>query len=333
MAIEGQIAVLKAEGRDAEAAAAQRRLDVLNLTRTYEAGVLLDGVKCIVLSRSYDPKTAEVRIGFRSETDGKHDLALGKTTTLPDFPVLTPVDPTYVTPPLPGDWALTAETITKDDVSLPILAITGACDNDTAEQVIFDFRPIDDPAREWGGAGVEDATVTRKEIGGPITPATEYEVSVRYRRGNNFSDRLVLGPVTSTSFIVGGTDRYVAKRASGSIGTSGSLALVFPSVQAGGFWEFSFSARDPLSTQVAAGATGDWSIYEQASGATGTSGSLLCSGSYSTSGFEPTTFEFEGDNTADVAASGERQVRFILSNASDPGTITATLTAKYNPGS
>lgn len=37
LTIEGQIAVLKAQGRDAEAAAAQRRLDVLNLTRTYEA--------------------------------------------------------------------------------------------------------------------------------------------------------------------------------------------------------------------------------------------------------------------------------------------------------
>ncbi len=37
LTIEGQVAVLKAQGRDAEAAAAQRRLDVLNLTRTYEA--------------------------------------------------------------------------------------------------------------------------------------------------------------------------------------------------------------------------------------------------------------------------------------------------------
>lgn len=37
LTIEGQIAALKAQGRDAEATAAQRRLDVLNLTRTYEA--------------------------------------------------------------------------------------------------------------------------------------------------------------------------------------------------------------------------------------------------------------------------------------------------------
>ena len=167
-----------------------------------EPGFLMDGVKCIVLSRSYDPKTAQVRIGFRSETDSKHALALGKTTTLPDFPAPTPTDPTFVSPPDVGDWAIAAETLVENGSSIPIIAFTGACENATAESVIFEFRPVDDPPRLWAGAGVEGPAVERKEVGGPITQGTAYEGAVSYRRGNNVSDRLVLGPVTVGAYAV-----------------------------------------------------------------------------------------------------------------------------------
>ena len=68
--------------------------------------------------------------------------------------------------------------------------------------MIFEFRPVDDPPRLWAGAGVEGPAVERKEVGGPITQGTAYEGAVSYRRGNNVSDRLVLGPVTVGSYAV-----------------------------------------------------------------------------------------------------------------------------------
>ncbi|VDC49722.1 hypothetical protein [Brevundimonas mediterranea] len=161
-----------------------------------EPGVLLDGVKCIVLSRSYDPKTAQVRIGFRSETDSKHALALGKTTTLPDFPVLTPTDPRYVSPPNAGVWALSASTLTESGTQVPILLVEGLVDNLTADAVIFSYRPYGVGA-EWTPVGQDDPNTVKREIGGAITPGTQYEVSVVYRRGNNFSAPLILDPVTA----------------------------------------------------------------------------------------------------------------------------------------
>jgi hypothetical protein len=163
-----------------------------------EPGVLLDGVKCIVLSRSYDPKTAQVRIGFRSETDSKHALALGKTTTLPEFPTLVPSDPTYVSPPQEGDWDLSASTLTVSGTQVPILLVEGLVDNPTADAVIFAYRPYGvTPVPDWTPVGQDDPTTTKREIGGAITPGTQYEVSVVYRRGNNFSAPLILDPVTA----------------------------------------------------------------------------------------------------------------------------------------
>lgn len=167
-----------------------------------EPGFVLDGLKCLCLNTDYDPATGVVRVSFVSETDGKYPFALGQNPNPPTPQVLEPVDPRYVTPPTPGDWTLAAETLVENGSSIPIIAFTGACENATAESVIFEFRPVDDPPRLWAGAGVEGPAVERKEVGGPITQGTAYEGAVSYRRGNNVSDRLVLGPVTVGSYAV-----------------------------------------------------------------------------------------------------------------------------------
>lgn len=44
-----------------------------------EPGFALNGLKVKCLTRSYDPITGVVRIGFRQETDAKHDAAMGRT--------------------------------------------------------------------------------------------------------------------------------------------------------------------------------------------------------------------------------------------------------------
>lgn len=143
-----------------------------------------------------------MRVSFVSETDAKYPFALGQNPTPPTPQVLTPVDPRFVSPPESGDWSLSAETLVENGSSIPILAFVGACDNSMAESVIFEFRPVDTPLRLWAGAGVEGPAVERKEVGGPITQGTAYEGAVSYRRGNNVSERLVLGPVTVGQYAV-----------------------------------------------------------------------------------------------------------------------------------
>ncbi|WP_313452522.1 phage tail protein [Brevundimonas sp.] len=167
-----------------------------------EPGFVLNGLKCLCLNTDYDPATGIVRVSFVSETDAKYPFALGQDPTPPTPQVLTPVDPRFVTPPASGDWTLAAETLVENGSSIPIIAFTGACDNATAESVIFEFRPVDSPPRLWAGAGVEGPAVQRKEVGGPITQGTAYEGAVSYRRGNNVSERLVLGPVTVGAYAV-----------------------------------------------------------------------------------------------------------------------------------
>lgn len=166
-----------------------------------EPGFLMNGVKCLVLGRSYDSRTGQVRISFRSETDGKHPLALGKTTTMPDYPELDVVDPTFVSPPAPGEWTLAAEGLTEGLGTIPALVFSGDVASPRAERVIFEYRVVDTPARPWAGAGEEPPTVERKEITS-VTTGTQYEGAVSYRVGGNVSTRLVLGPVLAGDTII-----------------------------------------------------------------------------------------------------------------------------------
>lgn len=163
---------------------------------------VLNGLKCIVLNVDPDLENDIINVTFCSESDGKYPFAFGQTASPPPAPVLTPRDLTYVAPPLPGDWTLAAEVLVENGSSIPILAFVGSCQNDTADAVVFEFRPVDTPPRLWAGAGVEGPAVERKEVGGPITQGTAYEGAVSYRRGNNVSERLVLGPVTVGQYAV-----------------------------------------------------------------------------------------------------------------------------------
>jgi hypothetical protein len=159
-----------------------------------EPGFLMDGVKCIVLSRSYDPKTAQVRIAFRSETDSKHALALGKTTTLPDFPTLTPTDPTLVSPPLPGDWTIIVRPPSPGGGQLPGFDLGGIVSNDTATAIIVEHGPS--ATGPWTQAYQGPPTVTKIPIDG-LQPGASYYVAIQYQRNQNYSARQVYGPYTA----------------------------------------------------------------------------------------------------------------------------------------
>lgn len=181
-----------------------------------EPGFLMDGVKCIVLSRSYDPKTAQVRLGFRSETDSKHPLALGKTTTLPAFPVLTPTDPTFVSPPLPSDWLIVPRPPSGDGTQQPGFDLTGLVSNATATAVIVEWGappdpPPPDPLPEdktfadyvdWEVAYQGPPDVQRIPITG-LQSGQTYYIAVRYQRNQNYSARYVYGPYVAPTLTAG----------------------------------------------------------------------------------------------------------------------------------
>ncbi|MBB4798023.1 hypothetical protein HNP32_001747 [Brevundimonas bullata] len=173
-----------------------------------EPGFLMDGVKCIVLSRSYDPKTAQVRIGFRSETDSKHALALGKTTTLPAFPVLTPTDPTFVSPPLPEDWTIIVRPPAPGGTQLPGFDLTGIVSNSTATAIIVEYGPT--PDGPWKQVYQGPPTVETIPIDA-LQPGQTYYVAVQYQRNQNYSDRHIYGPETAPGLVAEDTTHLNGK--------------------------------------------------------------------------------------------------------------------------
>lgn len=180
-----------------------------------EPGFLLDGVKCIVISRGYDPAEGLVRVAFRSETDGKHDLALGKTTTMPSFPTLTPADPTLVSPPDPGAWTFEPRPPAPDGTQFPVIDVVGEFDNLTADAMVVSWRvvqegevPEDQPDPEaagWVSAGQWPPSTTRLSLQG-MPSGSVFWVAIRYRRGSNYSLPSFFGPFTAQTLIANPND-------------------------------------------------------------------------------------------------------------------------------
>jgi len=184
-----------------------------------EPGFMLDGVKMLVLGRSYDPKAGEVRIAFRSETDSKHPLALGKTTTMPAYPGLTAPDPTEVSPPQPGDWTIIPRPPAPGGGQLPVIDLSGIVRNATADAMLINWREVvegENPDAQppfmdeqgdllpgWVDAGVWPPTTRTLSIQGP-QPGAQIWIAIRYKRGNNVSPAELAGPITVGDLIAGG---------------------------------------------------------------------------------------------------------------------------------
>ena len=182
-----------------------------------EPGFMLDGVKMLVLGRAYDPKAGEVRIAFRSETDSKHPLALGKTTTMPAYPGLTAPDPTEVSPPQPGDWTIIPRPPAPGG-QLPVIDLSGIVSNATADAMLINWREVvegEDPTAQppfmdeegellpgWVDAGVWPPTTRTLSIQGP-QPGAQIWIAIRYKRGNNVSPAELAGPITVGDLIAG----------------------------------------------------------------------------------------------------------------------------------
>jgi hypothetical protein len=167
-----------------------------------EPEIGLNGQKVIVRSRQFDPSTGVVTLTCWSETDDKHDFALGLTGTAPPTPGLTGVD-LVLAAPASGVWTLTGATITATDGDIPALVITGTPDNKHAASVLIRYRV--DGASTWVGPVVTPITGTgamRIEVTG-VVPGTTYEAAVAYR-----SVRGIDGSWRSLSNVVSGDYRF-----------------------------------------------------------------------------------------------------------------------------
>lgn len=165
-----------------------------------EPGFVLNGLKCLCLNTDYDPATGVVRVSFVSETDQKYPFALGQDPTPPEPQVLTPSDPTYVTPPLPGDWTIVPRPPAPGGSQLPGFDLGGVVSNETADSVIVEHGPSS--TGPWTQAYEGPPNVTNIPIDG-LQPGATYYVAVRYRRGNNYSERYVYGPYIAPALVAG----------------------------------------------------------------------------------------------------------------------------------
>jgi hypothetical protein len=119
--------------------------------------------------------------------------------------------PPAIGAPDSGAWTLTAVMLVDAGASVPAIVIAGACEDDSASSIIFEYwkddgviDPIanpDDPA--WVSAGSRARTTTRVEITS-IQGAAVYYAAVSYVVSGSTGDRLVLGPVTAGSLDVSG---------------------------------------------------------------------------------------------------------------------------------
>ena len=167
-----------------------------------EAGFVLDGLKCLCLSTEYDPATGIHNVTFVSETDAKYPFALGQSPVPPESPTLTPVDPTLVNPPLPGDWTITVRPPTAGGGQVPGFDLTGLVSNDTATAIIVEWGLTNDPTDtgNWTQAYQGPPNVTTVPING-LQPGQTYYIAVRYQRNQNYSERYVYGPYLAPSLV------------------------------------------------------------------------------------------------------------------------------------
>jgi hypothetical protein len=187
-----------------------------------EPGYLLDGVKCVVMERSYDPATDRVEITWRSETDGKIAYALGLDPALPAYPGLTPGNPSFVPVPSTDDWTATGGSIGNPGfVEGPVITLDGdVADLTGVTHVLVDFRETG--ATAWTHHGEFPlAGFSREQILG-LLPNKQYDIRLRYRNAWG-----VIDDAQSLIFSAVGTGDQVVAKALDAISIDGRPAEEF----------------------------------------------------------------------------------------------------------
>ncbi|MNS61279.1 hypothetical protein D3C72_943030 [compost metagenome] len=166
-------------------------------------------MKCLCLNTDYDPATGVVRVSFVSETDAKYPFAMGQSSTAPVPPVLTPVDPAYVSPPLPEEWVITPRPPSGGSL-LPGFDLSGAVGNSTATAIEVEYwevpavvDPNDAPPEDafWKSAGTWPPTASTIPI--DVQADRYYWIGLTYIRAQNYSARTITGPYLAGQLIAG----------------------------------------------------------------------------------------------------------------------------------
>lgn len=183
---------------------------------TVDAGedLALDEQKVLILARDFDPASGVVTFTCRSETDAKHDFALGRTGTPPPTPGLEGVDPGFVPTPEEGDWAIVDNKVSGPGGIVPAIVVAGDVGDAQVNEIFLDYRrstnpPTNTEFEDWVPT-VWPASTERMEVLGVAAGAT-YQAAVRYRnlRGveGGEDERFDLGFVTAAYLVPpGGVD-------------------------------------------------------------------------------------------------------------------------------
>jgi len=196
-----------------------------------EPEIGLENRKVLILGRTIDPDSGMVTSVCQTETDAKHDFALGRTDVAPPTPGFDGADPSYVGAPDLGSWVAVGGVLEGPDGAMPAIIVTGEIDNPTISGVIADHRLVLDLGAGQYGDWVSTehpASVRRIELRG-LLPRTPYHVRIRYRsaRGVEGDLGLDLGIVTTGDLISSGV------REIGGY-TPGELVAYFEGVSAQG---------------------------------------------------------------------------------------------------
>ncbi|RKR03565.1 hypothetical protein, partial [Maricaulis maris] len=176
-----------------------------------EPEFVLDGLKCLVLKRDFDPLTSVVTLTFRSETDSKHPFALGLDPTPPAPPSLTPADPYTFPQPPEADWVATPITIDGENgETQPAVEVAGEVTTPGVRLVEVTYRyRIGDGAGGWQAFtawtvwGYIDPAEGRAVLEG-IPPGAQVETRVAYisQSGVRSTDARALAAVTVSGEII-----------------------------------------------------------------------------------------------------------------------------------
>lgn len=146
---------------------------------TFDAPELaVNGQKCLVVSREFNPADLTVHLSLKSETDSKHPYALGQSQVPPPSPALSGYDPSNPGAPDATAWSISDTVIAKDGVTIPAIVVAGEVDDPNASQIVVQYRPVG--AVEWASAG-DFAKTTRVIEITSVTRDTAYEIAISYR--------------------------------------------------------------------------------------------------------------------------------------------------------
>lgn len=151
--------------------------------------------KAIILNRDLDLATGTVSMTLTSETEGKHEFALGKTAVPPPTPGLTVPDFGTVIAPAVAAFHVSVGYLTSGANALPAISITGVGDNPFAREIVIEYRVVG--ADSWILWAKAPATTTAFTITG-LDSGQTYEIAVSYISMQGIQGaRRIYGPYTT----------------------------------------------------------------------------------------------------------------------------------------